>query len=117
METGMVFETKYNKTRKTEIKTSVFATSNIVDKIIGPLQSRFFIVQLQAYTYEQFYEITLKLLTSEHHNVDEEITKAIIEAVWNSSKNIRDSIRLAKIAKAVEDVDWLATAFLKKIAI
>ena len=28
IETGIVSETKYNKTRKMEIKTSVFATSN-----------------------------------------------------------------------------------------
>ena len=32
METGIVSETKYNKTRKMELKTSVFATSNNVEK-------------------------------------------------------------------------------------
>ena len=46
METGIVSETKYNKTRGTETKTSVFATSNNIEKIIAPLQSRFFIVRL-----------------------------------------------------------------------
>ena len=40
METGIVSETKYNKIRKMEIKTSVFVTSNNVEKIIAPLQSR-----------------------------------------------------------------------------
>src|ERR687896_1541011 len=63
IETGIVSETKYNKTRKMELKTSVFATSNSVEKIIGPLLSRFFIVKLRAYIYEQFYEITIRLLT------------------------------------------------------
>ena len=63
IETGIVSETKYNKTRRMEIKTSVFATSNHVEKIILPLQSRFFTVKLEAYTYEQFYEINLRLLT------------------------------------------------------
>ena len=76
IETGIVSETKYNKTRKMELKTSVFATSNNIEKIIIPLQSRFFIVNMHAYTYEQFYEITLQLLTSNQYNVDEEIAKA-----------------------------------------
>jgi replication-associated recombination protein RarA len=112
IETGIVSETKYNKTRKMELKTSVFATSNNIEKIIIPLQSRFFIVNMQAYTYEQFYEITLQLLTSNQYNVDEEIAKAIAEAVWNTSRNIRESIRIARISKSVEDVKWLATVFL-----
>ena len=36
IETGIVSETKYNKTRKIVLETSVFATSNI-EKIIIPL--------------------------------------------------------------------------------
>jgi replication-associated recombination protein RarA len=112
METGTVSETKYNKTRRMGIKTSVFATSNSLEKIIPPLQSRFFMVKLQAYTYKQFYEITLQLLTSSHHNVDEEIAKATADAVWRTSRNIRDSIKIASMARTVEDVDWLLT-FLK----
>jgi replication-associated recombination protein RarA len=114
METGMVSETKYNKTRKMEINTSVFATSNTVEKIIEPLQSRFFIVKLQAYTYEQFYEITSSLLTSDRYNIDEETARAAIEAVWKTSKNIRDAIKITRLAKSVEDVDWLVTTFLKR---
>jgi MoxR-like ATPase len=112
METGIVSETKYNKTRKMELKTSVFATSNNIEKIIIPLQSRFFIVNMQAYTYEQFYEITLQLLTSNQYNVNEEIAKAIAEAVWNTSRNIRETIRIARISKSLEDVKWFATVFL-----
>ncbi|HEY9387110.1 MAG TPA: hypothetical protein VIP70_08715 [Nitrososphaeraceae archaeon] len=34
METGIVSETKYNRTRTMEIKISVFATSNNIEKII-----------------------------------------------------------------------------------
>jgi holliday junction DNA helicase RuvB len=112
METGIVSETKHNKTRKTELRISVFATSNNIEKIIVPLQSRFFSVNILEYTYEQFYEITLQLLTSNQYNVDEEITRASIEAVWNTSKNIRDCIKIARMAKSVDDVNWLVRAFL-----
>jgi hypothetical protein len=72
----------------------------------------FLIVKLQAYTYEQFYGITVRLLTSNQYNVDEEIAKATAEAVWNTSRNIRDSIKIARMAKSIEDVDWLVITFL-----
>ena len=49
METGIVSETKHNKTRSMEIKTSVFATSNNIEKIFHTLQSGFFIVRLEPY--------------------------------------------------------------------
>jgi DNA polymerase III delta prime subunit len=70
METRIVSEIKHNKTRTMEIKTSVFATSNKIEEIIPPLQSRFFIVRLEPYTYEQFFDITVRLLTSDQHSVD-----------------------------------------------
>jgi Holliday junction DNA helicase RuvB len=114
METGIVSETKYNRTRRMEIKTSVYATSNNIERIIPPLQSRFFIVKLQAYTYGQFYEITLKLLTSNHYNVDEEIARATADSIWNTTQNIRDSLKIAKMAKSVEDVKWLVKSFLNR---
>jgi replication-associated recombination protein RarA len=113
METGIVSETKCNKTRSMKISTSIIATSNNIEKIIAPLQSRFFIVRLEPYTYEQFYGITVRLLTSNHYNVDEEIARATANAVWSTSRNIRDSIKIARMAKAVEDVDWLVTTFLE----
>ena len=97
-----------------KIRTSVIATSNNIEKITSPLRSRFFIVRLEPYTYEQFYGVTVRLLTSNHYNVDEEIAGATADAVWNTSRNIRDSIKIATIAKAEEDVDWLVTNFLEQ---
>ena len=66
METGIVSETKHNKTRTAHMKTSVFATSNNVRDIITPLQTRFFVVEFVPYTYEQFYQISVHLLTEKH---------------------------------------------------
>ena len=68
METEIVSETKYRKTRSAQIKTSVFATSNNINKLSDPLKSRFFIVKLEPYNCEQFLEITNELLS--HHKVD-----------------------------------------------
>jgi MoxR-like ATPase len=95
-ETGTVCETKHTKTRTAKVKTFVFATSNTIHNVMTPLQSRFFIVKLEPYTYEQFYEVTTRLLTGQKYNVDEEIAKAVVDAIWNSSKNIRDCARIGR---------------------
>jgi holliday junction DNA helicase RuvB len=117
IETAIVSETKYKKTRSMKIETSAFATSNNVENIIRPLQSRFFIVKLEPYGYEQFYKITTRLLTSKY-NVDEEIAEAIANVVWNriKSTNIRDCIRIGRMAKSIDDVYWIANTFLSEIS-
>ena len=105
METGIITEIKYGKTREAEIKTFVFATCNDPRKLSSPLQSRFFIIELESYTYEEFYEITLHLL-------DMDFARIIADAVWNTSKNLRDSVRIGKLARSEEDVNFLLDKFL-----
>jgi len=102
METGIISETKFGKTRQTRMDTSVFATSNDARKLSAPLQSRFFVVQVEPYTYDQFYEITLRLLHDRP-----KVAPTIAHAVWNTSKNSRDCIRIGRLAKTEEDVNFL----------
>jgi len=73
METGIIAETKYGKTRQAEIKTSVFATCNDPGKLSSPLQARFFVVHLEPYTYEQFCDITRRLLKMDHDTIAEAV--------------------------------------------
>jgi holliday junction DNA helicase RuvB len=63
---------------------------------------------LIKYNYEQFFQITMSLLI-EQHKVEEEIAKATAHMVWNKmrSKNIRDCVRIGRMAKSVEDVDFI----------
>jgi MoxR-like ATPase len=82
METGIVIETKHRKARAAQMEILVFATSNNPKKIMIPLQSRFFHIKLEPYTYEQFYQITVQLLTQQQ-KVKEEIAKATADIVWN----------------------------------
>jgi holliday junction DNA helicase RuvB len=110
METGIVSETKYGKTRFAQMKTSVFATSNNIKKLSSPLQSRFFIVKLEPYTYEQFLEITNELLS--HHKVEGDVSSVIADAVWNKSQDIRDCVRIGKLTKSIEDVGFVVDTFL-----
>ena len=41
MESGIVVETKYRKTRTAQMKISVFATANSAKKVLPPLLTRF----------------------------------------------------------------------------
>jgi len=105
METGIVSETKYGKTRTAQLKTSVFATSNNAKNLSAALVSRFFIVDLVPYTYKQFFEITKQLLS--RHRIREGVAGAIAEAVWTKSQDIRDCVKIGTIARTTEDVQFL----------
>jgi hypothetical protein len=94
------------------MKTSVFATSNNVCDIITPLQSRFFVVEMLLYTYEQFYQISVRILT-EGYKVSHDIAKDIADKVWATSRNIRDCVRIGRMTKSVDDIQFLVGTFLR----
>jgi ATP-dependent Lon protease len=107
METGLISETKINKTRQMELTSWVFATANSCEKIIKPLLSRFVILEMPEYTFEEFSEIALIRLTRE--NVDESITRVIAEKVWNElgSKDIRDVIKVGRLSTNIQEVPFV----------
>jgi holliday junction DNA helicase RuvB len=79
------------------------------------LKSRFFIVNLEPYTYEQFYNIVVQLLTQsqQQHKVKEDIAKATADAVWNKMKsgNVRDCVKIGRMAESIEDVNFIVDIF------
>jgi holliday junction DNA helicase RuvB len=107
METGIVSETKYRKTREAHLSSSVFATCNDSTKLSNALLSRFFVVKLEPYTYEQFYEITLRLV-----EIPENMARIIADSVWRTSRDIRDCVRIGKLARSEEDVKFLVENFM-----
>ncbi len=108
METGIIAETKYQKTRNTQMKTWVFATSNGTERMLTPLLSRFIVLHFKQYRYENFREIAVHILAQE--GISSEIATACADAVWlkMKSKDIRDCIKIGRLAKMKEDVDWIA---------
>ena len=95
--------------RRTEVlKTWVIATSNNILNIISPLKSRFFIIELEPYNYEQFCQITVSLLINQH-KVKKEIANATAYVVWNKmrSRNVRDCVRIGRMAKSIEDINFI----------
>jgi len=108
METGILAETKFQKTRNTHLKTWVFATSNATERMLTPLLSRFVVLHFKQYSFGSFQEVTSHILVRE--GVAPDIAVLIADAVWTKlrSKDIRDCIKIGRLAKTKEDVEWIA---------
>ncbi|HLG37083.1 MAG TPA: ATP-binding protein [Nitrososphaera sp.] len=108
METGIVSETKYQRTRNTQLKTWVFATSNGTERMLTPLLSRFVVLHFKPYSFGSFREVCGHILSKD--GVPSEVSDAIADAVWTKlkSRDIRDCIKLGRLAKNAADVQWIA---------
>ena len=107
METGIISETKINKTRQIGLTSWVFSTANSCDKIIKPLLSRFAILEVREYTFEEFSEIAVTRVKKE--NIHESVARVIADKVWNElgSKDIRDVIKVARLASNENEIPFV----------
>lgn len=114
METGELVETKVRKTRRIKLKTWVFATANTTAKLSRPLLTRFMVFGLKPYTYEEFEEVTVHLL-GKRYNVKRDLAIVIASAVWHKmgTPTIRQCVKVAKMTKKKEDVEWLIETMKK----
>lgn len=104
METGIIAETKVNKTRQIQLTSWVFASANTCEKITQPLLSRFVILQIQEYTFEEFNKIVVIRLKND--NIDQATALRIADEVWNEfkSKDVRDAVKIGRLASKAEEV-------------
>jgi replication-associated recombination protein RarA len=117
MENNVLIETKVRKTRKNEMKVYVFATCNDIAKVSKALNSRFIVLQLEEYTYDQFLQIAKHLL-AKTYGMNEVLSATIGDAVWSSgSKDVRDLLKVGKLARSTEEVGWLLNTLKKSIAL
>ncbi|MFZ0556119.1 MAG: sigma 54-interacting transcriptional regulator [Nitrososphaeraceae archaeon] len=108
METGIIAETKFQKARNTQLKTWVFATSNATERMLTPLLSRFLVLYFKPYKYGNFKEVTIHLLCH-GEGIAEDIAAEVADVVWTKlkSRDIRDCVKIANLAKTKEDVKWV----------
>jgi holliday junction DNA helicase RuvB len=108
METGILSETKIEKTRKSVMRTWVFASCNNEKKLLTPLLSRFFVLYFKKYDYKTFERISNHILSREC-NLDLDISTLIANLVWNKlkSRDIRDCMKIGRICKNKEDVNMI----------
>jgi len=114
METGILSETKYEKIRKSIMRTWVFASCNDEKKLLTPLLSRFFVLYFKKYDYATFEKIANHILTSEC-NMDIEVSTLIAQLVWNKlkSRDIRDCIKIGRICNNKEDVYTIVKTLIR----
>lgn len=108
METGIIAETKFQKARNTQLKTWVFATSNATERMLTPLLSRFLVLYFKPYKYGNFKEVTIHLLCH-GEGIAVDIAAEVADVVWTKlkSRDIRDCVKIANLAKTKEDVKWV----------
>jgi len=114
METGIISETKINKTRQMELTSWVFATANSCEKIIEPLLSRFAILEVPEYTFDEFTDIAISRLSKE--NIEECNARVIAEKIWYElgSRDIRDVIKVARLASSIEEIPFVVRMLNKQ---
>lgn len=113
METGILTETKSQKTRSTQLKTWIFATCNNKEKLLSPLLSRFIIFHLKSYNRDKFIEVSNGILVK--NDIPFDLSNEISNVVWNKlkSRDIRDCIKISRLAKTIEDVEWIAKTLIQ----
>jgi Holliday junction DNA helicase RuvB len=114
MEGGMISETKHKKTRQTRLDTTVFAAANSSDNLLNPLLTRFLVIHLKPYSFEEFREISIRVL-NEKEEIDSYTATIIADAVWNNTKsaNVRDCLRIGRLARSSEEVTKIVNIFMK----
>lgn len=83
----------------------VFATCNAAEKLPAPFRSRFFIMDLEEYTLEQFIDIAKgiapRYLNEYRENIDE-LAEQFAREMYPTSKDVRQLINCMKIFEVWE---------------
>ena len=113
METGLISETKVKKTRQMQLVSWVFATANSSQKIIKPLLSRFVVLEIPEYTFEEFKEVAVAKLARE--KIDKYTATFIAKKVWHEldSRDFRDVIKVGRLANDSQDISYIIDIFKK----
>jgi AAA+ superfamily predicted ATPase len=80
----------------------IFATSNSTERLSKPLLSRFTILEIPEYTYEEFETISTRVIRKLPLNA----VIQIASSVWKTgSRDVRDVLKIAKLCNpsAIEE--------------
>lgn len=98
METGMVTRLIHGANERVSLDTKVFAGCNDVSKIDSAIISRFALVTIPAYSPTEFVNIATRVLI-EREGQGPELAKLIARNVVVFSTDIRDAVRVARMAR------------------
>ena len=100
---GLIAKHTYNFEARVKVDTIVIATANTVKNLPDTLISRFLIVKFEEYSDEEYENVVRKLLKDR----PKEVVERIIE-VTKPYKDVRNALKLARICKSKEDVDYFS---------
>ena len=101
MATGVISESKFNKTRRMELTTKVFAAGIKVNLLPKDLMSRFTRLKFDAYIEPEFIKVATKVLTS-MENSSEELAEEIAKSIWaqhQESSDVRQAVQMARLCQ------------------
>jgi len=104
MESGRIVISKHQNHTVVEGKGWVFAAANRIGKIPPELLSRFLVFHLKEYSQSDYKEIVSSVLTK-REGIEEEIAQYIADLMSKRSRDVRDAIKVARLAKTKEMVD------------
>ncbi len=111
MESGKLIVTKKTMMCNRQQNVKIFATCNKVNKLSPEMRSRFLKFHLKEYSLEEFNMIAINIVTDRFKKT-EEFAQKLAQAVWYqlSSKDIRDVIKVARLARNESDLDMIVEA-------
>jgi len=106
METGMLARLQHGASELEHLVCWVFAGANNLQHIPGELKSRFLKVAMTEYTDSEYIQVVRSVLIK-RENIDAGLASYIANKLTGKTKDVRDAVRIARMASSVAEVDEL----------
>ena len=99
-ETGIVKETKHDKTRELKTNTKTFASANSTRPILNHITDRFTVLEFEKYTRSEYTDVCEHILPRKEGSSKPEARK-IASLLWerNNEGNVREAISVARLSR------------------
>jgi len=112
METGTLARLKHKATELEHLVCWVFAGANNMHRIPGELKSRFLKIEMHEYTDAEYQDVVRAVLIK-REKIDPEIASYISRVLTGKTKDVRDAVRIARMASSIQEVDSLVRSIFK----
>jgi Holliday junction DNA helicase RuvB len=100
METGMVTRLQHGVRDRVTLDTRVFAGANDARRISPAIMSRFATFEIPPYSPQDFVRVAIQVLI-QREGLGPEMAKLVVNEVVRYSTDVRDAVRVARMAKRI----------------
>jgi Holliday junction DNA helicase RuvB len=99
-ETGIVKETKHDKTREMKTNAKTFASANSTSSILNHIEDRFTVLEFEKYTKEEYIEVCENILPDKENSTPKE-ARTIAELLFekHGEGDVRKAISVARLSR------------------